>query len=170
MNGEYLYKSAVSMTDRYGKRFQDMMAHDSSVSIVERDYFVDDFGDVPLMGWNEFCAKMQDTGNGEWLNKISRLDEEVLLGIMERRLLEALEGRLLDSGARTVDKDSLDACAKAIQGLVGRSKILTEQRNAGGFNNEIIIKVVESKHDEDVGGNCEKLAREGSNGGRTYSN
>lgn len=168
MDGEKIYNAAVLMTDRYQKRFQDMLTADLLESEIERQYFVKEFDWLPMMGWQEFCAKMQDAGQSEWLTKIARLDEEVLLATMERRLLEALDGRLLDSdGRRVVDKDALDACAKAIQGLVGRSKILSEQRSFAASNNEIIIKIIESKHDDEVGGNCEKLAKEGSNGGRT---
>lgn len=155
------------MTDTYGRRFQDMVSHDSACSIIEREFFVGEFANVPLMGWNKMCATLQEQGDGDWLNKITRLDEEVLLGIMERRLLEALEGKMTDTGSRVIDKDTLDACSKAIQGLVGRSKILTEQRNAVIANNEIIVRIIESKHDDEVGGHCEQLAKEGSNGGRT---
>lgn len=168
IDGEALYGLAVQMTDAYGRRFQDMVVHDLGVSLAERKYFVDDFADVPLLGWNKLCLTLQEQGDGDWLNKILRLDEDVLLGQMERRLLDALEGRVTDTGLRIIDRDALDASAKAIQGLVGRSKILTEQRNAAVSNNEIIIKIIESKHDSDVpGGICEALAREGSNGGRT---
>lgn len=160
MNGERIYLAAISLTDKHRRRFCDMLSDDLLVGEIERQYFIDDYADLPVMGWNEFCMRMQEANQTEWLNKIIKLDEEVLLATMERQLLDAM-----DSGS----KDTLDAVAKAVQGLVGRSKILSEQRGAAVANSEIIIRILESKHDADVGGDCEKLAKEGSNGGRTES-
>ena len=166
MDGSEIYKAAVVLTDRWGRRFRDMLSEDSRASVIERRYFTDGYDWVPVMGWNEFCEAMVASGQGEWLKRITRLDEKVLLGTMESRLLDALEGRLLDSGQRVIDKDGLDACVKAIQGLVGRSKIITEQYNTGASNNEIRVRIIQSKGDADVpGGDCERLAREGSDGG-----
>lgn len=161
MKGEKIYLAAVSLTDKHRRRFCDMLADDLAAgSEIERRYFIDEYAKIPVMGWNEFCMRMQEAGQTEWLNKIIKLDEETLLGTMERQLLDAM-----DSGS----KETLDAVAKAVQGLVGRSKILAEQRGAAVANSEIIIRILESKHDDEVGGDCEKLAKEGSNGGRTES-
>lgn len=159
-DGARIYSAAIVMTDKYERRFCDMLAADSKESEIEREYFTDEFSEIPCLGWQEFCRLMADAGQGEWLDKIVKLDEEVLLSTMERKLLSAVE-------TKNIDKESLDATVKAITGLVGRSKILSEQRGAAIANSEIIIKIINSKTDEEVGGNCEALAKEGSNGGRT---
>lgn len=158
MEGERIYLAAIALTDRHRRRFCDMLADDVLVGEIERQYFIDEFSDILVMGWNEFCMRMQESGNAEWLNKIIKLDEEVLLSNMERQLLDAM-----GSG----NKETMDSVAKAVQGLVGRSKILSEQRGAQIANNEIILKVIWSKTDAETGGDCEKIAREGANGGRT---
>lgn len=145
MEGEKIYRAAILLTDRHQRRFQDMLASDVLESEIERQYFTDDFDWMPLMGWQEFCSKMQESGQGEWLTKINRLDEDVMLGLLERRLLEAIEGRVTENGGRVINKDVLDGAVKALQGMVSRSKAiseLTEQEKSGTA--EVIVKFIGS--------------------------
>ena len=89
---------------------------------------------------------MQESGQGEWLTKINRLDEDVMLGLLERRLLEAIEGRVTENGGRVINKDVLDGAVKALQGMVSRSKAiseLTEQAKSG--SEEIVIRFIDSR-------------------------
>jgi len=134
-NGPDIYSAAITMTDRHDKRFADMLACDSKVGELERDYFVEEFGSLPVMGWQEFCRSMIDAGQTEWLDKIIKLDEEVLLTLMERRLLTSVEGG-------EIKKDLLDATVKALTGLVGRSKILSEQREVRNANTEVKVEII----------------------------
>lgn len=146
MNGEKIYRAAILLTDRHQRRFQDMLASDLLESEIERQYFTDGFDWMPLMGWQEFCSKMQESGQGEWLSKINRLDEDVMLGLLERRLLEAIEGRVTENGGRVINKDVLDGAVKALQGMVSRSKAiseLTEQAKSG--SEEIVIRFIDSR-------------------------
>lgn len=146
MTGKDYYDLALLLTDRHRKRFCDMMAEDFLASRAERKYFRGEWrGESLLMldldGWATFTKKLLDAGEQDWLGKIESLDESIMLNVLEKRLLDALEGQLLEGGTeRRMDKDALDGAVKAIQGLVGRSKILGEQRASSAEQKPIEIR------------------------------
>jgi hypothetical protein len=71
-----------------------------------------------------------------------------MLGVLERRLLEALEGRTTDNGGRIINKDALDGAVKALQGMVSRSKAISEQAEANKSGSaEIVVKFIDSRNE-----------------------
>lgn len=144
MDGKRYYEAAILLTDRHCKRFCDMLAEDFRQSEFERDYFTGEFRGLELMGWATFCERMANSGQGTWLEKIERLDEQVMMNLLEKRMMDAMEGRLSDSGNRVIDRDGLDAAVKALQGLVGRSKILSEQKAEEDKSGTIEIRFIGS--------------------------
>lgn len=142
MDGKKCFETAVAMTDKYCKRFCDMVAEDFQRGVVEREYFVDEWEDFELMGWASFCMAMNEAGQGEWLAKINALDEQVLMSQMERQLI---------AGIGQMDKETLDGAVKAIQGLVGRSKVLSEQTTAEEKVPEVIVKFIGAAGDPITG-------------------
>lgn len=145
MTGKDYYELALLLTDRHRKRFCDMMAEDFLRSRAEREYFRGDYCGCSLLmleldGWATFTKKLIDSGEQNWLSKIESLDESIMLNVLEKRLLDALSGQLRDgTDERVIDKDALDGAVKAIQGLVGRSKILGEQRASSAEQKPIEI-------------------------------
>lgn len=132
MDGKAYYDAAVCLIDMHDKRFCDMMAEDHRRSAVERRYFTGEFRDLDLYGWITFGQMMEAAGQGKWLRLINQLDEEAMSNILERRMYQALEGRVNSNGVVVVDKDSLDAATKAIQGLLSKAKLVTERESSGG--------------------------------------
>lgn len=146
MDGRQYYLASLDLTDRHGKRFRDMLGDDFGCGRAYRQYFTGEYRDIELMGWATFRHKMLEAGQDDWLAKIERLDEEVMLGALERRLLEAMEGRTTDNGGRIINKDVLDGAVKALQGMVSRSKALSEQADANKNGaSEIVIKFIDSR-------------------------
>lgn len=132
MDGKAYYDAAISLIDMHDKRFCDMMAEDHRRSVVERKYFTGDFRGLELYGWITFTQMMEASGQSKWLRLINQLDEDAMSNILERRMYQALEGRVNSNGVIVVDKDSLDAATKAIQGLLSKAKLATERESAGG--------------------------------------
>lgn len=158
MNGEQYYLAALDLTDRHGKRFRDMLGDDFGCGRAYRQYFVGEYRDIELMGWATFRHRMLGAGQDEWLSKIDQLDEEVMLGLLERRLLEALEGRATDNGGRIINKDALDGAVKALQGMVSRSKAISEQAEASKSGTaEVIVKFIGSAGDPITGYGLKKI-------------
>ena len=114
MDGKSYYDAAVRLTDLHDKRFCDMMVEDFRGSKVERNYFMGDDRKLELMGWATFCRKMEEAGQGEWLAKIEALDEEVLLRVLSKKLIDAS------------NKEEADGALKALQGLLSRRKMKTD--------------------------------------------
>lgn len=133
MDGKAYYNAAISLTDRYHKRFADMLDDDSQVGDAVRRYFIGEFRGLDLYGWNQFCRLMTSGGQGRWLEEIQRLDEATMLNKLERQMFDALDRN--DKGGR----EALDAATKAIQGLVGKSKFLNERN--GGVDSEFKLQV-----------------------------
>lgn len=119
MNGEQYFEAAIRLTDLHDRRFCDMMVDDFRNGQVERDYFVDEFQDLELMGWATFCRRMRDAGQGEWLAKIEALDEEVLLRVISKKLIDAK------------NREEADGALKALQGLLSRKKAKDEYSDIG---------------------------------------
>ena len=111
VSGKRYYDAAVMLTDEHDKRFCDMMIDDFRESPIERRYFVGEYRGLPLMGWAAFCRKMEEEGQGEWLGKIEALDEEVLLRVLGRKLI--------DAGS----KEEADSALKGLQGMLNRRKV-----------------------------------------------
>ena len=111
MDGKRYYEVAVALTDLYDRRFEDMMVDDFRSSLVEREYFVGEHGGLELMGWATFCRRMESEGQGEWLAKIEALDDEVLLRVLGRKLVDA------------ESKEEADSALKGLQGLLSRRKV-----------------------------------------------
>lgn len=147
MDWERYYKAAIKMTDLYGKRFCDMMASDFRASEAERDYFTGEFREIELFGWAEFGERITADHQEKWLKKIMALDEAVMMNLLESRLMEAMEGKLSDNNSRVIDKDALDATVKALQGLVGRAKILSEQTDTEEKVPEVLVQFIGSAGD-----------------------
>lgn len=144
ISGESYYRAAIKLTDLYGKRFCDMMARDFRESEVEREFFTGDFRGLELYGWAEFCELMMDSKQEKWLRKINALDESVMMNLLESRLMDAMEGKLTEKNGRVIDKDALDATVKALQGLVGRAKILNEQADPEEKVPEVFVQFIGS--------------------------
>ena len=119
MDGKAYFEAAIRLTDLHDKRFCDMMVDDFRTSIVERDYFVGEDGDLELMGWATFCKRMREAGQEEWLAKIEALDEEVLLRVISKKLIDAK------------NKEEADGALKALQGLLSRKKAKDDFVDAG---------------------------------------
>jgi hypothetical protein len=133
MDGKAYYNAAILLTDKYHRRFADMMDDDSQVGDAMRGYFTGEFRELDLYGWNQFCRLMTAGGQGKWLDEIQRLDEATMLNKLERQMFDALDKQ--DKAGR----DALDAATKAIQGLVGKSKFLNERN--GGVDSEFKLQV-----------------------------
>ena len=133
MDGEAYFEAAIRLTDLHDKRFCDMMADDFRTSIVERDYFTGSDSGLELMGWATFCKRMREAGQEEWLAKIEALDEEVLLRVISKKLIDAK------------NKEEADGALKALQGLLSRRKAkdgFADAVNAGGSGTVLNVFVV----------------------------
>ena len=129
MEGERYYLAAVSLTDKYpGTQFREMLGHDSTRGPIERQYFMDEWRDLELMGWNTFCLKMEKAGQGKWLAKIKALDGEVVLNHLEQQLMQA------SRDGKAPNRALLEATVKALQGVTALTKITSEAEMAGGSN------------------------------------
>lgn len=133
MDGRAYYNAAISLTDKYHRRFADMLDDDFRRGEALREFFTGEFRELELYGWNQFCRLMTSGGQGKWLDEIQRLDEATMLNKLERQMFDAL-GKNDRAG-----RDSLDAATKAIQGLVGKSKFLNERN--GGADSEFKLSV-----------------------------
>ena len=121
MNGETYYLAAIFLTDRHpGTQFREMLNHDANVGQAVRKYFQEDLRDLPLMGWNTFCLKMEETGNKNWLAKIKALDNDVMMAHLESQLMQA------SRDGRTPNRALLEATVKALQGATALAKISAE--------------------------------------------
>lgn len=127
MNGELFYLAAVKLTDLHpGVQFREMLTHDSSVGGATRLYFLDELRDLPLMGWNQFCLEMENSGQKRWLTKIKKLDENIMLNHLETRLMEA------SRDGRTPNRALLESTVKALQGVTALNKVSGED----GFDSD----------------------------------
>lgn len=129
MNGEQYYLAAIALTDAHpGTQFREMLSHDSLVSQIERLYFRDEWRSLALYGWNTFCLKMEEAGQGKWLAKIKALDSDVILGHLEQQLMSA------SRDGKSPNRNLLEATVKALQGMTALTKIVADAENAGGAN------------------------------------
>ncbi|MBO7733673.1 MAG: hypothetical protein J6S67_14005 [Methanobrevibacter sp.] len=127
MEGERFFKAAVALTDAHsGTQFKSMLNHDFRVSQVERLYFRDEWRDLPLCGWNQFCLLMEESGNKKWLAKIKELDGNVVLDYLEDQLMQA------SRDGKNPNRQMLEATVKALQGVTALTKITGEAEGAGG--------------------------------------
>lgn len=121
MNGELFYLAAVKLTDSHpGVQFREMLTHDSFVGGATRLYFLDELRDLPLMGWNQFCLEMENSGQKKWLTKIKKLDENIMLNHLETRLMEA------SRDGKSPNRALLEATVKALQGVTALNKVSGE--------------------------------------------
>lgn len=136
-DGKSYYDAAVILTDKHDRRFCDMLVDDFRVSRVERRYFTGDYRRLELMGWATFCRRLEEAGQGEWLGKIESLDEEVLLRVLGRQMLDAR------------DKDEMDAALKGLQALLNRRKAKADTETAavssGGTTLNVFITGAKSE-------------------------
>ena len=138
MQGERYYLAAVELTDRHlGTQFREMLGHDSNVSQVERLYFTGEWRDLPLMGWNTFCLRMEDSGQKRWLAKIKELDGNVMLGHLESQLMQA------SRDGQSPNRSLLEATVKALQGVTALTKINSDSEIAGSADG-IEVKFIPS--------------------------
>ena len=129
MNGEQYYLAAVALTDAHpGTQFREMLGHDALVSQIERLYFRDEWRELPLMGWNTFCLKMEEAGQRKWLMKIKALDSDVILGHLESQLMQA------SRDGKAPNRNLLEATVKALQGMTALTKIVADAESVGGGN------------------------------------
>lgn len=126
MNGEQYYLAAIALTDAHpGTQFREMLGHDSLVSQIERLYFRDEWRSLALYGWNTFCLKMEEAGQGKWLAKIKALDSDVILGHLEQQLMSA------SRDGKSPNRNLLEATVKALQGMTALTKIVADAEAAG---------------------------------------
>lgn len=121
MTGKELYEIAIDMVDKYNRRFCDMVDTDSRVKVLERQYF--DPKDDYICGWARFRRNMIDNNDGEWLRRIESLDEQKMIEITERGLLDVL------TSGKDIDRVELDNYVKSIQAMANRSKIISENKD-----------------------------------------
>lgn len=162
MDGKAYYDAAISLIDEHDKRFCDMMAEDHRRSAAERRYFTEDLRELELYGWITFTQMMEAAGQGKWLRLINQLDEDAMSNILERRMYQALEGRVNSNGNVVVDKDSLDAATKAIQGLLSKAKLATERESAGGDVQRVEVHFFGSAGDPITGLGTEVVYSDGA--------
>lgn len=138
MEGERFFKAAVSLTDAHsGTQFKSMLNHDFRVSQVERLYFRDEWRDLPLCGWNQFCLLMEESGNKKWLAKIKELDGNVVLDYLEDQLMQA------SRDGKSPNRAMLEMTVKALQGVVALNKV-TSDIESGGAADGIEVKFIPS--------------------------
>lgn len=127
MDGERYYLAAVALTDAHpGTQFREMLVHDCTKSQVERKYFREEWRDLPLMGWNTFCLKMEEADQKKWLAKIKELDGNVMLGHLESQLMFA------SRNGQAPNRAVLEATVKALQGVTALTKIVNDSEMAAG--------------------------------------
>lgn len=56
MDGKAYYNAAILLTDKYHRRFADMMDDDSQVGDAMRGYFTGEFGNWTCMGGTSFVG------------------------------------------------------------------------------------------------------------------
>ena len=126
MDGERFFRAAVALTDMHpGTQFREMLARDSQCSQIERLYFRDEWRSLPICGYNTFCLKMEEAGQGKWLAKIKALDSDVILGHLEQQLMSA------SRDGKSPNRNLLEATVKALQGMTALTKIVADAEAAG---------------------------------------
>lgn len=120
MTGSEIYEIAIDMVDEYNRRFCDMVDTDSRQKVLDRKYFAPDIDWI--CGWARFRKNMIDAGDSEWLRRIENLDEQKMIEITERGLLDVL------SSGKEIDKAELDNYVKSIQAMANRSKIISDNK------------------------------------------
>lgn len=139
MDGERYFRAAIELTDRHpGVQFREMLSHDNRVGQIERLYFVEQWRELPLMGWNTFCLQMEQAGQAKWLAKIKELDSEVMLGHLESQLLQA------SRDGKGTNRALLEATVKALQGLASATKIQSDAADSSGGGVSIDVKFIPS--------------------------
>lgn len=138
MNGELYFKCAVALTDEHsGTQFKSMLNHDFRVSQVERLYFCGEWRNIDLYGWNEFCLRMEESGNKTWLAKIKELDGNVVIDYLENQLM------LASRDGKSPNRALLESAVKALQGVSALAKINTES-GVGGGSSVIEVRFIPS--------------------------
>lgn len=138
LDGERYYLSAIELTDKHpGVTFKEMLSHDARVSQVERLYFTGEWRDLPLCGWNQFCLRMEESGNKKWLAKIKELDGNVVLDYLEDQLMQA------SRDGKSPNRAMLEMTVKALQGVVALNKV-TSDIESGGLIDGLEIKFIPS--------------------------
>lgn len=127
MDGERYFRCAVDLTDKHpGVQFAEMLSHDYLTSQLERLYFRGEWRDLPLYGYNTFCLKMEEENQSKWLAKIKELDSNVIVGYLERQLMQA------SRDGKSPNRALLESTVKALQGVSAVSKINTESGDGSG--------------------------------------
>lgn len=138
MDGERYFLAAIKLTDlNPGVQFKQMLAHDSLCSQVERMYFIGEWRDLPVYGYNTFCLKMEEAGQKKWLAKIKELDGNVVLDHLESQLMQA------SRDGKAPNRALLEATVKALQGVTALTKIAGEAEMGAGTDG-IEIKFIPS--------------------------
>lgn len=123
LNGEAYYRAAIELCDLHpGKRFCDMLGEDAVVGGAMRQYFTGKFRELELMGWHTFAERMAAEGQKDWLGKIQALDDRVMIGFLEKQILEGAGG--------VENRGVLEGAVKALQGLASAAKIQAENESA----------------------------------------
>lgn len=123
LNGESYYRAAIELCDLHpGKRFCDMLGEDAVVGGAMRQYFTGKFRELELMGWHTFAERMAAEGQKDWLGKIQALDDRVMIGFLEKQILEGAGG--------VENRGVLEGAVKALQGLASAAKIQAENESA----------------------------------------
>lgn len=137
-DGEKIYELAEYMGDRFNMRFSDMLSEDFRRDFLGREYFKADilvkYPDLELKtldGYGAFKRKMRDSGQLEWLDKITAADSEKIIEIVERNLVKA---------EKNGDKEAVELGVKTLGGLVARGKLDISGANGGGGS--FIINVI----------------------------
>lgn len=136
IDGKTAYDCAIALTDKHGQRFCDMLTSDYRGGVIERRYFLDEWEEFPVCGWQTFCREMLESGQGDWLEKINALDEAVMVKSLERQLLEY---------QRDGNKEGVDLCVKALGGIVSKKKIDPAGDKSGGSDKVIQIFITGEK-------------------------
>lgn len=122
LNGEAYYRAAIELCDLHpGKRFCDMLGEDAVVGGAMRQYFTGKFRELELMGWHTFAERMAAEGQKDWLGKIQALDDRVMIGFLEKQVLEGAGG--------VENRGVLEGAVKALQGLASAAKIQAENES-----------------------------------------
>lgn len=132
-NAAEIYKTAVKIMsesrERYGVNtaFSVILDKESRRSEGEREWIE---GDCP--DWITFCGEMRYRGNGKTIEEIEWLESKISAVLLERNLMAAFNDG---------DKDGIDLCLKAMNGILNKARLSLGKNDSDRKDNELMWKV-----------------------------
>lgn len=133
-----IYRTAVKIMsesrERYGvsTAFSVILDKESKLPEEKREWIE---GDCP--DWITFCGEMRFRGYGKTVEEIEWLESKIHAVLLERNLMAAFNDG---------DKDGIDLCLKAMNGILNKARLSLGKNDSDRKDADLMMKV---KHEKD---------------------